>query len=135
MVLAPYEHYGTALDYCTLSTTTTAIAASGGKMSLCCTVPFLIPLPPIYSSPSRSTRKQGGYILYGRSDTHRHFAIYVFNPCFRVLHEGDEYTHCYRSKSPPLAFLPPYYHWSPRPRVSRKNVSRLGVYLNQTNCD
>jgi len=43
-----------------------------------------------YSSPSRSTRKQGGYILYGRSDTHRHFAIYVFNPCFRVLHEGDE---------------------------------------------
>ena len=30
--------------------------------------------------------------MYGRSGTHRHFAIYFFNPCFRVLHEGDEYV-------------------------------------------
>jgi len=29
--------------------------------------------------------KMGGDHLYGRSDTHRSFAIYLFDPCFRVL--------------------------------------------------
>ena len=44
-----------------------------------------------YLSQARSTRKQGGFILYERSDAHRCFAIYFFNPCLRVLLAWDKY--------------------------------------------
>ena len=45
-----------------------------------------------YLSQARSTRKQGGSILYERSDAHRCFAIYFFNPCLRVLVAWDKYS-------------------------------------------
>ena len=35
--------------------------------------------------------KQQEYILYWRSDTYRCFAIYFFNPCFRVLMAWDKH--------------------------------------------
>jgi len=44
-----------------------------------------------YLSQARSTRKQGGPILYERSDAHRCFATYLFNPCLRVLVAWDKY--------------------------------------------
>ena len=44
-----------------------------------------------YSSQARSTRKQGGLILFERSDNCRGFIIQKSNPCFRVLVAWDEY--------------------------------------------
>jgi len=44
----------------------------------------------VYSSPERSTRKQGGIFCMG-TQTRRHFTIYLFNPCFRVPLSGDGY--------------------------------------------
>jgi len=32
----------------------------------------------------------GGHILSGRSDAHRYFTVYLFDPCFRVLLAWDE---------------------------------------------
>jgi len=45
----------------------------------------------LYLSQARSSRKQGGSILYERSDAHGCFAIYFFNPCLRVLAAWDKY--------------------------------------------
>jgi len=47
-----------------------------------------------YLSQARSTRKQGGSVLYERLDAHRCFAIYFFNPCLRVLVAWDKYLYC-----------------------------------------
>ena len=44
----------------------------------------LTPPPPLLV-PGHKYPKMGGDHLYGRSDTHRCFNIYFFNPCFRVL--------------------------------------------------
>ena len=41
--------------------------------------------------PRNKYPKTGEVYLYKCSDTHRHFAIYFYNPCFRVLITGDEY--------------------------------------------
>ena len=41
--------------------------------------------------PGHKYPKMGGDHLYGRSDTHRCFPIYFFNPCFRVLMAWDKY--------------------------------------------
>ena len=41
--------------------------------------------------PGHKYPKMGGDHLYGRSDTHRCFNIYFFNPCFRVLMAWDKY--------------------------------------------
>ena len=41
--------------------------------------------------PGHKYPKMGGDHLYGRSDAHRCFVIYFFNPCFRVLMAWDKY--------------------------------------------
>jgi len=47
--------------------------------------------------------KIGGDHLYGRSDTHRCFAIYFFNPCFRVLMAWDKYPKFHGLSLPEVA--------------------------------
>ena len=51
--------------------------------------------PALYSSsilvPGHKYPKIEGDHLYGGTDTHGCFAIYFFNPCFRVLMAWDKY--------------------------------------------
>jgi len=81
-------------------------SSHGFGMSLCTRAqislpPTVVPIrgppaPDLYSSQARSTRKQGGSILYERSDNCRGFIIQKSNPCFRVLLAWDEYSVSWR---------------------------------------
>ena len=50
-------------------------------------------ITPLMTSPlvlGHKYPKMGEDILYWRSDTHRAFTIYFFNPCFRILVAWDK---------------------------------------------